>query len=197
MIADASATLLSHGGRRKYLCAGEARRFLRAADRMDLDGRTFCRLLAFTGCRISEGLELTPERLDSEATCVVYRSLKRRKVSFRAVPVPPDLMRDLARLARGKKPEERLWPWCRQTAWRRIRWAMVEAGIAGPQATAKGLRHGFGIANAEQNVPASLTQRWMGHARIDTTAIYQQALGREEQAFARRLWRGLGRDGTA
>ena len=40
-----------------------------------------------------------------------------------------------------------------------------------------------------------LTRDWMGHARIDTTAIYQHAVGREERSFARRLWRGyVGRD---
>jgi hypothetical protein len=31
----------------------------------------------------------------------------------------------------------------------------------------------------------------MGHAKLETTAIYQQAAGREERALARRLWRSL------
>lgn len=184
--------LYDASGRRKYLCGNEARRFLTAADRMDDASRIFCHLLAFTGCRISEGLALTPERLDAEAGRVIFRTLKRRKLSFRAVPVPPALMNDLRRLARGNSADRPLWSWCRQTAWRHVRWAMTEAGITGAQASPKGLRHGFGIANAEQNIPASLTQRWMGHARLDTTAIYQHAVGREERAFAKRLWRGHG-----
>jgi len=53
----------------------------------------------------------------------------------------------------------------------------------------KGLRHGFGVANAEQNVPMATTQKWLGHAKLETTAVYQQAVGREENAFAQRLWR--------
>lgn len=183
------ASLFDATGQRKYLCGTEGRRFLKAAAKMDVESRAFCRLLAFAGCRISEGLELTPERIDVEAGHLVFRTLKRRKLSFRAVPVPPNLLRELSQLARGKRPDEPLWAWCRQTAWRRVRWAMNEAGIIGCQATPRGLRHGFGIANAEQNVPMSLTQRWMGHARIDTTAIYQHAIGREERAFATRLWR--------
>jgi hypothetical protein len=28
----------------------------------------------------------------------------------------------------------------------------------------------------------------MGHARLETTAIYQHAVGQEERAFAMRLW---------
>lgn len=189
-----AARLRTDQGRRKYLCGSEPRRFLIAADRMDPAGRAFCRLLVFTGCRISEALALCPERLDAETGRVIFRTLKRRKLSFRGVPVPPDLLRDLRRLARGKAPNEPIWSWCRQTAWRRVRWAMTEAGINGPHAMPKGLRHGFGILNAERNVPMGLTQEWMGHADIATTAIYQHAVGREERSFARRLWRGVAAD---
>jgi integrase len=70
-----------------------------------------------------------------------------------------------------------------------VKSVMAAAGIKGTQATAKGLRHGFGIANAEKNIAPALTQRWMGHARLETTAIYQHVTGREERAFAARLWR--------
>jgi site-specific recombinase XerD len=31
-------------------------------------------------------------------------------------------------------------------------------------------------------------QRWLGHARISTTAIYADACGPEEAAFARKFW---------
>jgi len=86
-------------------------------------------------------------------------------------------------------PDTPFWPWCRQTAWRRIKLVMEAAGIAEAQAMPKALRHGFGIANAEENVPPALTQRWMGHARLETTAIYQQAVDDEERSFAKRVWR--------
>jgi integrase len=56
---------------------------------------------------------------------------------------------------------------------------MTEAGIAdGPHATAKGLRHGFGL-HIRSGVPLNLVQRWLGHASIATTAIYLQAMGAE------------------
>ena len=50
------------------------------------------------------------------------------------------------------------------------------------------MRHTFGIANAEANIPAALTQRWMGHSRLETTSIYMQVVADEERAFAKRLW---------
>jgi integrase len=67
---------------------------------------------------------------------------------------------------------------------------MAAAGIKGAHAMPKGLRHGFGVANAEGNVPMPTTQKWLGHKKLETTAIYQQAVGREEEALARRIWRG-------
>ena len=65
---------------------------------------------------------------------------------------------------------------------------MRARAIAGPMASPKGLRHGFGIRAAGRNVPTNLIQRWMGHASPDTTAIYLDAIGAEERQFASRMW---------
>lgn len=37
-------------------------------------------------------------------------------------------------------------------------------------------------------VPLNLVQRWLGHARMETTAIYLQAMGDEEREIAARMW---------
>lgn len=182
-------SLYDASGRRKYLCAMELPRFLKAASRADTETKALCYLIAFTGCRLSEALSISPAQLDCETGRIVFRTLKRRRQSFRAVPVPTDLMDLLGQLAKRRAPSEPLWTWCRQTAWRRIKGIMEAAGIAGAHAMPKGLRHGFGVANAEQNVPMATTQKWLGHAKLETTAVYQQAVGREENAFAQRLWR--------
>jgi len=181
-------TLFSENGKRKYVCAAELPRLLKAARRADPDTDTFCRLLAYTGCRISEALAVTVAQLDPETGRVVFRTLKRRRLVFRAVPVPPELMEELVRLGESRPTDRPLWPWCRQTAWRKVKAVMADAGIEGPQAMPKGLRHGFGCANAESNIPMATTQKWLGHASLETTAIYQQAVGTEERAYATRLW---------
>jgi len=188
-VAGNQIVLFDGNGMRKYLCARELPRFLAAAAAADKRTCTLCQLLAYTGCRISEALALTPAQLDPKTGRVVFRTLKRRRQAFRAVPVPRELMAALSALSQDRTPDSRLWPWSRQTAWRRIKAVMDAAGISGPQAMPKGLRHGFGVANAEENIPMATTQKWLGHAKLETTAIYQQAVGREETAFARRIWR--------
>ncbi len=82
----------------------------------------------------------------------------------------------------------RLWPWSRTTAWRRVSEVMEAAGLGGIHATPKGLRHGFGIKAVTSEVPLNMTQKWLGHSRIATTAIYTNATGPEEKQIAERMW---------
>ena len=51
--------------------------------------RTFCHTLAYTGCRISEALALTTDRIDFKDGTVIFESLKKRRTGvFRPVPIP-------------------------------------------------------------------------------------------------------------
>ena len=49
--------------------------------------------LAYAGCRLSEALALTVDRVDLAAGQLVLESLKKRRSGvYRAVPVPPALL---------------------------------------------------------------------------------------------------------
>ena len=183
-------------GRRKYLTADERDRFLRAAESAERETRTFCMVLAYTGCRISEAVNLTADRVDLDNGTIIFASLKKRRTGvYRAVPVPPgvldalDLVHDLrATQRRSQAHRTHLWPWERTTAWRRVQAVMAGAGLKGPNATPKGLRHGFGVQAVNAGIPLNMVQKWLGHAQLSTTAIYADAVGAEEQAIAARMW---------
>jgi integrase/recombinase XerD len=184
-------------GARKYVTAGERAAFLRAAEQAERRVRTLCMTLAYAGCRLSEALALTADRVDLAAGVVVFESLKkRRRGLYRAVPVPPalldalDLVHGLRELhaRRGQGRGVRLWPWSRMTGWRAVHRVMEAAGLDGPQASPKGLRHGLGVAAVSAGIPLNLVQKWLGHAQLTTTAIYADAVGAEEQDIARRMW---------
>lgn len=50
---------------------------------------------------------------------------------------------------------------------------MIEAGLpVAPQRVPKGLRHGFGVNAAVNDIPLNMLQKWLGHAQLSTTAIY-------------------------
>lgn len=194
---SSASFLYDREGNRKYLTRAERNAFLAAAANMPPEVRTFCMTLAYTGARISEVLALTPKRIDSVARIVVIESLKkRRRGIFRAIPVPGAFIAELDRVhaieTARQHPDRarlRLWKFCRTTAWKWIKACLHEAGIVGPLASPKGLRHAFGVEALQAGVPINLVKKWLGHSRLETTEVYTNAVGDEEQTIASRFWK--------
>ena len=184
-------------GLRKYVTAGEREAFLLEADRADRTVKTLCMTLTYAGCRLSEALALTVDRVDLAAGVLTFESLKKRRDGvYRSVPVPPALLVALdmvhgireQQIGKGRGRGVQLWPWSRMTGWRAVHDLMAAARLEGPHASPKGLRHGFGVAAVSAGIPLNLVQKWLGHAQLTTTAIYADAVGAEEKDIARRMW---------
>jgi integrase/recombinase XerD len=185
-----TAGLFDQSGARKYLVARERLAFVYAASKESAAVSTFCLTMAFTGARISEVLGLTVTRIDSADEAIIFETLKQRKKRvFRAVPVPRTLIPLLC--AYGANKQGRLWPWGRTTAWKVVKAVMREAGLAENLCQPKALRHAFAVEAGQKGIPLNIVQRWLGHARIETTAIYANAIGDEERNLARKAWSSL------
>ena len=184
--------LYDTAGRRKYLTTQERLQFIEEARLRSSDIETFCLTLAYTGARISEVLALETSSIDMAAGIIVFESLKkRRRGVYRQVPVPEHLLRRLAEIHNlcDAKRQTKLWPWSRTTAWKCVKDIMQKSNVPSFCAMPKALRHGFGVAGiTEASIPLNMMQKWLGHARIDTTAIYTNAVGPEERAIAMRMW---------
>lgn len=189
-------TLFGRCGDRKYLNAGERRRFVDAAHEASSEQQLFCLMLRWSGARVSEMLAVTPAAVDLESGVVSLKTLKRRRPGVvRQVPLPSDLLAALdqefhLQAAQGDPvaAHQRLWRFSRTTAWRYVKAVMATAGIRGLPAMPKGLRHGFGVNAFQSNIPPHLVQRWLGHASLKTTAIYGDVIGPEEREMAARMW---------
>jgi len=176
-------------GRRKYLSKSEGKNFLNEAVQLQKQRALFCLTLYYTGCRISEALNLEGRHLDATANTALIRSLKKRsKKEVRRVPIPEFLIEGLLAIAPNDEGC-RIWQFSRSTAWRMIKRVMRQAGISGIHATAKGLRHGFGVRGALGQIPINLIQNWMGHADVTTTIIYLEVKGEEERELIGRTWK--------
>ena len=207
---------------RLYINQSERERLVALAESKDPSLKAFVLTLIYTGCRISEALELTENSLQTDDGILSIRTLKRRAFHMREIPIPPQLVSALCdhihcrkggplALSKTKTPEKAypetenqffpksqintaLWqneegdPINRITAYRWIKEIMREANIHGACASPKGLRHGFGIHAVSSGVPLTLVSKWMGHSSIKTTAIYTNAVGREEREMAGRMW---------
>ncbi|MDJ0820292.1 MAG: tyrosine-type recombinase/integrase [Paracoccaceae bacterium] len=196
-------SLYDRDGNRLYLNEEERAAFLAEARRRPARDRTLCETLHFAGCRPSELVEITPARIDLAAGTVTLRSLKKRrdasgeqKIVFRSVPVPSDYLDTLntafgiREAQKSRKPANTpIWPLTRVRIWQIVKDVMIEAGIPdAPHRSPKGLRHGFGINATVNGIPLNMVQKWMGHAQLSTTAIYADAVGKEEQDIASRMW---------
>ena len=190
--------LFDTAGNRKYLTPEEREQFRQAAGQVARSKRLFSLMLYHTGCRISEGLELKVKSIDFAAGCVIVRTLKQRKgkIKFRQIPLPDEYLQALddafdLRMLQKKNSRTRnsfIWDWSRKYGWMVINEAMQKAELQGIHASPKGLRHAFAIACLDRGIPLNMVQKWMGHASIETTAIYANAVGQEERKLAAKLW---------
>ena len=180
---------------RKYLNREERGRFLSVVATTRTHHRLFVETLAWTGGRISEVMAITPNSFDITGGTLTLQTLKRRRHVVREVPIPPALIDGLVvhfDLAAAQRDPVRaaapLWNFCRVTGWRIVKRLMHEAQLSGAPATPRGLRHAFGVGTLQAGIPITLLQRWLGHARLTTTAIYSEVVGPEELEFAARFW---------
>ena len=181
--------LYAAAGERLYVNREERTAFKDCADKQDTELRLLCLTLLYSGCRLSEALNLRIQDIQPACGILSVRTLKKRQQGhIREIPLPTDFLEELKQAFSSHGRSDRLWQCHRSTAWRQIKKVMRQAGIQGKQASPKGLRHSFGMSCAYHGVPITLCCRWMGHSSITVTAIYYQMTGKEELEMAGRLW---------
>lgn len=194
--------LLDAQGNRKYLTAEERRSFEAAAKDAEREARTFCLMLLNTGCRISEGLNVRVKDVDFITKSITFETLKqgkdkkgKKRKAFRQIPLSENFLDELnlvhdlkRRRAKEDSAGERIWGISRATASLRVSEVMRAAKISGIHACPLGLRHGFAVACVERKISLNIIQKWLGHRRMTTTAIYANVLGEEERKLASMLW---------
>jgi len=177
---------------RLYLNDAEFTLFLSAAERAPEHIRLFALTLAYTGIRLSEARQLRYDDFQVGSRVLSVMSLKKRRTGVvREVPVPHELIAALGHSRASS--EEFIWsfenrPIPRPTAYRWIKSLMIEANISGPKTCPRGLRHAYGVRAILSGVPLHMLQRWMGHASMETTAIYATVLGPDQLILADRMW---------
>jgi len=187
----------------RYVTRDQARQIINAAE--TIRHRLLLEALWQSGGRISEVLRLRPCDVDQDEGALRLLNLKQRKRALRTklVYVSPELVGDLKRFATDARipmhgfyfcsRQSGLKPMSRGNAWLIINGAARRAGVCvitgdGPSfATARDFRHGAGIHQIRQGVPVSEVQQQLGHARLDTTAVYLKLANPERRPIADRV----------
>ena len=187
-------SLYDPNGERLYLTTSERVAFLEAARHSRGDVRSFCEVLHFTGCRISEALAICPKNIDFENRALVFETLKKRRGGvFREVPVPDRLLDTLGLVhaIRDQKANRNqlLWRWSRTTAWRHVKTVLQIAKISpGAHCSPKGLRHGYGVSAISRRDRLTCYRSGWVIQKSKQPPIYANALGAEQRQIAEKMW---------
>jgi len=188
------AQVFDDDGNLKYLDEWERYQFFEAVEcHVRGRNRLLCLILFFTGCRVSECLELVPNRLLPKRNLIVLQTLKKRgKIVYRYGVLPASLMSDLMKYIgeQGIEPEQRIFPVCRQTAWRWVKEVMKIIGITGKKACGRGLRHTFATAHASSNATEEAVGKMLGHDSKTSTKVYFGIPLEAEIRQAKKIWYG-------
>ena len=182
---------------RNYLTSAERQRFIETAlcaSRPEI--QTFALTLAYTGCRISEALSLRACDVDIHQELIYLFTKRKNKEHWREIPVPKNFMRalELVHSLRKMQADDRLldkelWSFSRTSAFRHISKLMALAKITGPQATSRGLRHGFSLAAIQAGVPLPTIAAILGLSSFEAAAQYTVSLvGLTDLTQIERMW---------
>ncbi len=184
-------------GERLYLTPEERERFLASTRLEETNVKYFCQMLYYSGAQLSEVIGISHEHFDFGKGGVVVETLQqRRKGIFRFIDLPEDfleVLNDIYQIKRcqadEKKKRECLWPFTARTGENYIKKVMEAAAIRGKWANARGLRHSFGVAAADKEIPPHQIQQWLGHRYPDRAGIYAKVIENERRTLAEKLWK--------
>jgi integrase/recombinase XerD len=195
--------LFDENGRHLFFDQEERAAFLKAADREAGPIRTFCGLLHYTGCTLTEAITVTPSQIDFSSRTVILRGTTPRRHDIkRAIPVPDAflaLLDDIHRIRRaqsGPEANRPTWPHDRKTMREKVNRVISAAGITGgPHAQPKGIRYGFLVEAIRCGIILTRAEKWMGYSHtteighyVEQFALYAPELVGDERGDASLMW---------
>ncbi len=152
----------------------EVSRLLAAVE--PLKARMLLTTMYACGLRVSDALRIQVHDIDSQRMVIHIRQSKRRKDRY--VPLGSTLLKQLRDYWREERPSHFLFPgsqadkrWNISTVREEFRLAKRIAGIEKP-CTTHTLRHSYATHGLQAGMDLSTIQQILGHASLETTAIY-------------------------
>jgi len=136
----------------------------RSAGRLSLRDYLLLGLVMFTGCRISEILNLRREDVNLRRGVAIIRQLKKRGEARREVLIPEFLLPALEEHLKGLSFGERIFPIARNTAYTKVK------NFTGYHPHA--FRHTFAIRLLSKTGNIEYVRRLLGHSNYNTLKHY-------------------------
>ena len=189
--------LVRKDGQRKFLTTEERDTFFVKAKELNPMGKTFCLMLAHTGCLISEAINIRYKDINLSECAVTIHTLRKRnnpnKDIVRIIPLSDNFVNELAfahklNAQNTSSSDAKLWNWSRKKGFLKVKKVMQVASIKGLHATPMGIRHAFGLYCVEKEIPLIFIRKWMGHSSLAITEMYSLFAKQDEREMAERIW---------
>lgn len=111
------------------------------------------------------------------------------KPRYRVIPISPSLVGTIASyvMNNGFNKADFLFSLSRMMVYRIIRSAGEKIGLEKERAHPHSFRHGFAVNATLSGVPPMVLRQWMGHASIESTLIYTEALAQDTKQYLRNM----------
>jgi len=147
------------GSRIKYIKREEVRSLLEVCTK-ERD-KLIVLTLWNTGIRVSEMLQLTPSSFNFSDPSLTVRSLKKKKIYFRTIPLNPEYSGMVASycMSNGFKMDQRIFPLSRIRVFQILQDLGSKAGIPKDLCHPHAFRHGFAVNAVLSGVPPLVLRR--------------------------------------
>jgi len=179
----------------KYFSIEEIRGILNAAqNRKDfhqrVDNRTYHLLLNLlwqTGARISEVLNIKIEDIDFYSKTLKLKNLKRRRESYKYIPLKDSLLGELgsyiASMKLGAGKDAKVFTITRECVFQLIKKICKELEIDPEKAHPHTFRHSFAVHCIMNKIPVVIVKEWLGHSNLASTLLYLEILSQDTRDF--------------
>lgn len=148
------------------------------------EARLFLRFLYATASRVSAALAATWGGVRRDDAGDWYWAFVGKGNRSNSAWIPTELWSDMQALPGRHAPDDRIWPHTRSWAYRAVRAAGDRAGLADRVVSPHVMRHSHATHALAAGADLVTIQQQLGHARLDTTAIYVHvAPGRRSGAY--------------
>ena len=179
----------------KYYNSIEMKKILsKQLKNMNFNYYLLCLTLAYTGARVSEVLEIKKKDIveipnsetgESEFYLKLV-TLKHRKPTYRHIPLHHKLQSELSSyvLLKKLKAKNKIFDITRRTAFNWVKKSCSLANLGDERSHPHTFRHSFGIAvMMKKDITLRVLQKWLGHAKIESTLIYQDIIASDTKDF--------------
>jgi len=139
--------------------------------------------------RRDPGSKILNRQLTAARTILTGAALQPPEPVYRTIPVRVELAAAIAAycMAKGIRNHELLFPITRVRAFQIVSDACARAGIEPGRRHPHVFRHGFAVNAVLSGVPPLVLRRWLGHAHIETTLIYTEALAQDTREYLEKM----------